>query len=102
MGPISQALGPLQGRVPVQVHKAPVVASRNHIFGMISIDSIDMVSAGCGGENALDPPPQFDGVSGPLLIPELSGPTLDLLAGCGLEEKILICSAVALNVLAIS
>lgn len=83
MSPVCQGLRPLQGRISIQVYETPVIPSCNYVFGMVSIDPIDMIPTGGGGENTLNPPAQLNCIGCPLLISELRSSTLNLLSsGC--------------------
>lgn len=95
------ALRPFRVRVPVQVDESPVVSSGNRVLSMVSVNSVDMVSAGVWRENPLHPPPDLDSVSGPLFVLELCSSALDLTHFFYVKEQQFVGPAVRLNVLSV-
>ena len=98
MGSISLALGSLSVEVSIQVNESPVISRSNNILTVISVDSIHMVSTGSRWKNTLNPPTKLASVSGPFLIPELSGSTLKLFFRINIIEQKFIGPAIGLDV----
>lgn len=73
VGSIGFAFGAFCVGIAVKVDESPIISCGNDVFGVVSVDTVDVVSAGAWREDALDPPAEFAGVSGPFLVAELGG-----------------------------